>query len=69
MPKQTIVYKHHFVPKPYYEAVKYALQVFRSGKSLTDSVTITIMMFSKVPGKKLKEDILRRHLIKWIASD
>lgn len=69
MPKQTVVYKHHFVPKPYYEPVKYALQVFRSGKSLTDSVTITIMMFNKNRKDKLKPDILRRHLIKWIASD
>lgn len=67
MPKETVVYKHHFIPKPYYDPAMYALKVFRSGKSLTDSVTITMMMFNKK--KTLKEDILRKHLIKWIASD
>lgn len=70
MPREVTVRKHHFVPKQYYHAVMYALTVFRSGKSLTDSVTIAAMMFNKPPNKeRLKEDILRRHLIKWIASD
>lgn len=68
MPKKTYNIKTYFIPKDYYAPCMYAFEVMCITKSLYKGVEAAYERFRKVPGVKLTQDNIRKHLIRWIQS-